>query len=105
MQIALVSSRRSSSRMDAKRPDTHIAYFARIEPTPCLGILQYHVLLAAYDAGQVNIADFVSGCMQLKGPATNFDVQTLYSQFSMLESTLESSMDRIELRLQSLVDE
>jgi hypothetical protein len=61
-----------------------------------LGMNKHHVLelfsnmsrMAEDDNGQVDIADFVSTCMLMKGHATNFDLHLLRAELKALEVAL-----------------
>jgi len=54
---------------------------------------------AQNDDGQVRITDFVDGCMLLKGPATNFDLQKLHAEFKTSQAQLEQSLSDIKTYL------
>jgi hypothetical protein len=68
-----------------------------------LGLSKHHVMeffdtmstLAIDDEGEVDISQFVRGCMQLKGAATNFDVQ-------MIHAEMRSMWNRTDRRLSEL---
>jgi len=51
---------------------------------------------------QVDIKQFVRGCMRLKGAATNFDLQTLVSDLKQLERNIANEFRGMETRMASV---
>jgi hypothetical protein len=73
-----------------------------------LGLSQHHVLelfeflskdAYKHDEGQVPIRVFVKMCMRLKGPATNFDLQSFRKEFMEKEKAISSGLALIGDRL------
>jgi hypothetical protein len=60
-----------------------------------LGLSKHHVVeffSAMEEEGEVDISTFVRGCMQLKGAATNFDVQMVHAELRSIWNRQEKYM-------------
>lgn len=66
-----------------------------------LGFKRHHVLeffkhmADDADDGEVDIGEFVKGCMLLKGTATNFDLHKLHAEFVCRQVSLEQRLEEI----------
>jgi hypothetical protein len=72
--------------------------------------LQTHHVIEFFDTiadedGQVEIETFVRGCMQLKGPATNFDLQMFVAEFRAAYAQQETALEVQDRTLELLREE
>jgi hypothetical protein len=75
-----------------------------------LGLSRHHVIeffqtlshISEEEDGEVDIATFVTGCMQLKGAATNFDVQMLHAELKGALTRQDKAMLELHSQIASL---
>jgi hypothetical protein len=76
-----------------------------------LGLSKHHVveffdtMSALCDDGEVEISTFVQGCMQLKGAATNFDVQMIHAEMRSHFSKQQKFLGELGEQINSLEDQ